>query len=140
MDIPLNDGDDLIESSSGSDLGNIQINHEVVASIVAIAAREVPGVAGLTGGSFREDLKGFLGGKRETGMGVTVNEDEHGRYEITLRIVVNYGLQLARIAQDVQLAVRQQVEVMTGKLAYRVHVIVDGIRQPEPANRTEQVL
>ena len=107
----------------------IDINHAVVASIVGIAAREVPGVVDLAGGSFREDLKGFLAGKQNSGTGVEISENARGQFIITLRIIATYGMQLFQIAEEVQDAVRSQVRAMTNKDVIRVHVVVDGIRK-----------
>ena len=114
-----------------SDLGAIQINNEVVATIVAIATKEVPGVISLAGGGFRKDFAGLFGGKRDTGAGVSIGDDEQNRYVIAVKVILRFGTQLAKVAHDIQIAVRDQVENMTNKEVARVDVVVDGVRHPE---------
>lgn len=116
----------------------IEINHAVVASIVGIAAREVPGVVDLAGGSFREEVKGFLAGRQSSGAGVEVRENARGEFEITLRIIATYGMQLYDIANEVQDAVRAQVRAMTNKQVAKVNVVVDGIRRAKEQPHTVQ--
>jgi uncharacterized alkaline shock family protein YloU len=52
-----------IQEDSG--MGNISINNEVVAEIVAMAAREVPGVVSLASGGIKDDLAGLFGGRKD---------------------------------------------------------------------------
>lgn len=123
--------DQLESLQDDSGLGSISINNEVVASIVALAAREVPGVVGLASGGIKDDLAGFFSGRRDGGGGVTIGEDAHGAYIIGVKLILNFGVQLAKVAEEVQIAVRDQVQNMTNKHVLKVNVIVDGIRQPE---------
>jgi uncharacterized alkaline shock family protein YloU len=116
-----------------SDLGSIQINNQVVAMIVAMAAKEVPGVAGMATGGFSENLAGFFGGKKETSTGVSIAEDDDGAYIIGVKLILDFGVRLAKVAEDVQVAVRDQVQNMTNKDVARVDVIVDGVRAPASA-------
>ncbi len=127
-DDPIEGHDSPVDIQEASDLGAIQINNEVVATIVAIAAKEVPGVVCLAGGGFRKDIAGLFGAKRD---GVSITEDEDSRYVIGVKVILQFGTQLAKVAQDVQIAVRDQVENMTNKEVSRVDVIVDGVRHPE---------
>lgn len=132
-DEPIECHEGPVDIQESSDLGAIHINNEVVATIVSIAAKEVPGVVSLAGGGFRKDIAGLFGGKREGGPGVSINEDEDSRYVIGVKVILQFGIQLAKVAQDVQIAVRDQVENMTNKDVARVDVIVDGVRHPEAA-------
>lgn len=118
------------EIHEDSDLGSIQINNQVVANIVAITARDIPGVLSMAGGTFKDELKGFFGGRRDS---VTVGLDEQDRYIINVKIIVTYGVQLARVAEDVQVAVRDQVQNMTSKDVARVNVFIEDVRHPQEA-------
>lgn len=114
------------------DLGEIKINHNVVASIVRLAALQVKGVVGV-GGGFADGL-GELFAKREADhRGVKVNEDDNENYAIEVRIAVVYGAEIGRSAYEVQLAVRKQVIAMTGKGVSKVDVIIEGVRLPPDA-------
>jgi uncharacterized alkaline shock family protein YloU len=94
-----------------------------------MAAREVPGVVSLAAGSIKDDIAGLLGSKRNTGSSVAISENEGGAYVISVKLILTFGVQLAKVAQEVQTAVRDQVENMTNKDVARVDVIVDGVRQ-----------
>ena len=118
-----------IQEESG--MGSISINNEVVAEIVAMAAREVPGVVSLASGSIKDDIAGLFGGKREGTSSVSIREAEDGSYHIGIKLILTFGVQLAKVAQAVQEAVRERVENMTNKEVSKVNVIVDGIRREE---------
>lgn len=118
-----------IQEDSG--LGNISINNEVVAEIVAMAAREVPGVVSLAGGSIKDDIAGLFGGRRDSTASVSIREETDGSYHISVKLILTFGVQLAKVAQSVQVAIRERVENMTNKDVSKVDVIVDGIRREE---------
>lgn len=122
---------ETLQEDSG--LGSISINNEVVATIVAMAAREVPGVVSLASGSLKDDIAGLFGGRRESAAAVSIREEANGSYHISLKIILTFGVQLAKVAQNVQLAVREKVEIMTNKDVSKVDVIVDGVRRENAA-------
>lgn len=111
--------------SEVSSLGDIKINHNVVCSIVRLAATEVEGVLGVSGG-LMDDIAGFFSDRRHTG--VHVQENSAGQFLITLRLVMAYGVELARVAEEVQNAVSSQVNRTTGQEVARVDVFVDGVK------------
>ncbi len=116
-----------IQEESGE--GNISINLEVVAEIVAMAAKEVPGVVSLASGGIKDDIAGLFGGRRDGSSSVTIKEEGDGSYNIGVKLILTFGVQLAKVAQQVQVAIREQVENMTNKEVSKVNVIVDGIRR-----------
>jgi uncharacterized alkaline shock family protein YloU len=118
-----------IHEDSGE--GSISINLEVVAEIVAMAAKEVPGVVSLASGGLKDDIAGLFGGRRDGSSSVSIKEDEDGSYNIGIKLILTFGVQLAKVAQAVQVSVRERVENMTNKEVSKVNVIVDGIRREE---------
>ncbi len=134
---PVEPGESIHEDSG---LGSISINNEVVATIVAMAAREVPGVVGLASGGIKDDLAGLFGGRRENPSAVSIRELGDGSYHITVKLILTFGVQLAKVAQSVQAAVRDRVENMTNKEVSRVDVIVDGVRREAPRGPEEPVI
>lgn len=104
--------------------GEIKINLNVITKIVELATGEVPGVLAVAGSNF---LEGMFS-KREAG--VRVDEDEVGGYIIRIHVVLEFGVDLAKTAQDVQNAVREQVKRMTSKNVSRVDVIIDDVKMP----------
>lgn len=109
-------------------LGDIKVNHTVVASIVRLAALEINGVCAV-GGGFVDGIADLFS-KKESDRGVRVSENEHGNYSIELRVVMEFGTELAKTAYEVQLAVRKQVTNMTGKPVEKVDVVIEGVKMP----------
>ncbi len=122
-------------------LGDIKVNHSVVASIVRLAALEVPGVCGI-GGGLVDGIADSMFPNRATDRGVKIVADDDGAYSIEIRAVMNFGTEIGRTAVQVQMSVRKQVELMTGNRVKRVDVIVEGVRmpatRPEGRGRSEE--
>jgi uncharacterized alkaline shock family protein YloU len=123
---------------SGGDVpmpeGEIRINHSVIASIVRYSAMAVDGVAQV-GGRFIDGIAEIFS-KRETDRGVTVKEDEQGRYTIDIRVLLYFGCPLTQVAVQIQHDVAQQIAFMTNKSVAQVNVTIDGIRAREDKAET----
>ena len=116
-------------SEDSNTLGDIRINHSVVASIVRLAALEVSGVAAV-GGGFVDGIAEIFSKKGDE-RGVRVEEDEVGDYRIEIRVILRFGVELAAVATEMQQRIAEQVEKMTSKNVARVNVIIDGVRTNE---------
>ncbi len=121
-------------SEKTTSLGEIKINHSVVASIVRIATLEVEGVAAV-GGGFVDGIREIFRG-RESDHGVQVSLSEAGDYEIEVRVVMLFGVELATVAMHVQESVLEHIRRMTMKEVARVDVIIDGIRIEDAPKET----
>ncbi|RDV82982.1 Asp23/Gls24 family envelope stress response protein [Ammonifex thiophilus] len=118
-----------------SELGAVRIANEVVGIIAGLAAMEVPGVAGMSGGIVG-GIAEMLGRKNLTkGVKVEVGEREAA---IDLFIVVNYGVRIADVAAQVQANVKRAVEEMTGLAVVEVNVHVQGVVFPEEEREEER--
>ena len=102
-----------------SSRGSITISREVVAEIVAETAARCYGVVGLTPGS-------RVGRLLRRG-GITVGGDASGM-RIGLRVVVEYGLNLAEVAATVRSQVAYDVQRLTGLPVESVEVFVEDVR------------
>ena len=118
-------------------LGDIKINHTVVASIVRLAALRVTGVAGV-GGGIVDGISELFAKRESDHRGVRVSEDAEEHYYIELRLIVAYGAEIGKTAYEVQLAVRKQVTAMTGKDVRKVDVIIEGVRLPANLSGAEK--
>lgn len=116
-------------SEDSNTLGDIRINHSVVASIVRLAALEVSGVAAV-GGGFVDGIAEIFSKKGDE-RGVRVEEDEVGDYRIEIRVILSFGVELAATASQVQQRIAEQIEKMTSKNVARVDVVIDGVRTEE---------
>lgn len=120
-------------SEHSESLGDIKINHSVVASIVRLAAIQIDGVYAV-GGSLVDGLAEIFS-KKETDRGVRVSEDAVGDYQIELRVVLRFGVALAEVALKIQENVRAQVSKMTMKHVARVDVIIDGVKMDDKSSK-----
>ena len=119
-----------IGSEETASLGEIKINHSVVANIVRLVALENSGVYAV-GGSFVDGITEIFSKKEASERGVRIAESESGYYRIEIRLILNYGVELAKCAYQVQVSVKDRVEKMTGKLVERVDVVIDGVKSGE---------
>ena len=116
-------------------LGTIRIADEVVSIIAGLAATEVEGVAGMSGG-IAGGIAEILGRKNfSKGVKVEVGEKEAA---IDLYIIVKYCVRIPDIALNVQEAVKAAIENMTGLSTVEVNVHVQGVGFPEDV-KTEEV-
>lgn len=117
-------------SEDSNSLGEIRINHSVVANIVRLAALEVTGVVAV-GGGFVDGIADIFKSKKGDERGVRVDEDEVGDYKIEIRVILRFGVELAVVATDIQQRISDQIEKMTSKNVARVNVVIDGVRSEE---------
>lgn len=106
-------------------LGAIRIADEVVEVIAGLAASEVDGVTGMSGG-FVGDLAHMLNRSKNLSKGVKV---EVGQQEaaVDLFIIVEYGVRIPEVALRVQESVKDAIESMTGLSVVETNVHVQGV-------------
>ncbi len=119
-----------------SSLGAIRIADEVVSIIAGLAATEVDGIAGMSGG-IAGGIAEMLGRKNfAKGVKVEVGEKEAA---VDLFIIVKYGVRIPDIALAVQENVKQAIETMTGLSVVEVNVHVQGVGFPEENAKQDEV-
>jgi len=106
--------------------GQISINNNVIAIIAHETAKKMPGVVELQG-SLADDLAGIIG-KKSKDKGIRVEKENEELLTIDLAVVLEYGVRIPEICVQLQSAVKQAVEDMTGQHVYAVNVVVQGIR------------
>ena len=110
------------------DNGSVMISEEVIASIAALAVREVEGVYGLSSTSTL-DIANIIGKKNlRKGIRVIINADD---VEIACNLVVKFGENVMDVAKNVQDAIASEVTSMTGVEPKRVNVNVCGVATPK---------
>lgn len=125
----------LSNGNEDGSLGQIKINHSVVASIVRLAALEVEGVYAV-GGGFVDGIAEIFS-KKESDRGVRVIENQNGAYEIDVRVVLKFGVELAKVALNIQENVTRQIQHMTMKDVYKANIIIDGIKMVQSHKHEE---
>lgn len=111
--------------------GCICISEEVVASIAALAVREVEGVYGLSANATL-DISNILG-RKNLRNGIRVRIDENNELFLACNLVVKMGCAVMDVAQEVQKAIADAVISMAGVRPTRVDVNVCGVVAPRTA-------
>ncbi|MBE5780626.1 MAG: Asp23/Gls24 family envelope stress response protein [Clostridiales bacterium] len=107
-----------------SELGVVDISESVIAKLAGITATECLGVLGLAAADGWTDLLK----KDSVDKGVRVNAIEEGKVKIDISLVVQYGVSIKAVAENVISSVRYHVENMTGLKVADINVIIRGIR------------
>lgn len=120
----LIDKKDGIEKVEKTELGSIKVADEVVAIIAGLAATEVKGVAGMSGG-VSSGIVEMLGRKNlAKGVKVEVGEKEAA---IDLLVIIEFGARIPEVAQQIQRNVKNAVESMTGLKVVEINIHVQGV-------------
>ncbi len=114
-------------SSLPSEIGTIRIANEVVAVIAGLAATEVEGVAGMSGGIAGGIAEAL--GKKNLSRGVKVEVGEEETI-VDIFLIVHYGVRIPDIAFAVQERVKNAIEKMTGLRVLKVNIHVQGVLFP----------
>ncbi|SEK32465.1 Uncharacterized conserved protein YloU, alkaline shock protein (Asp23) family [Ruminococcus sp. YRD2003] len=97
----------------------LSISEDVIITVARLAALEVKGVAGLDG-----DITKMSKLKKNGPITVGVIGDVAA---LDIKIKVKNGYKSIAVAEDVQTAVKEDVQNMTGVAVARVNVIVNGV-------------
>ncbi len=111
--------------------GTVTFANEVLEIIAGIAACDIPGVAGMSGG-FKDGIADFLGRKNFTkGIKVTKNAES---LVIDIQIFVEYGVRVPDVCVNIQKSVLKAIETMTGLKVTAINIFVEGIKFKEAAS------
>ena len=117
-------GQDLTERDRTTDLGVVRINNDAITTIASIAAMEVKGVYKMGGGIGRTLYEMLL--KRPASKGVKI-QMANGEIKLRVSVIVDYGVDIPRIADEVQDSVKRSVEKMAGLVLSGVDVVVENV-------------
>lgn len=113
-------------TKTNNHIGTIAIDNEVIAMVAGTAAMDSYGVVGMAAKNMRDGISHLL--KRESltkGILITRQDD---CISIDLHIIVEYGTNIAVIADSLINAVKYRVEEYVGTRVLDVNIFVDGIR------------
>lgn len=119
-----------VPPEEADDDGTIRISETVIASIVRKYTMEVPGVVRFASGSIVGGLAEIIGRKSHEGsVAVDIDGDS---VNISVTLVLAFGVRVPEVATAVQTVIRQRVEDLTGKHANRVNVVVQDLEDAPP--------
>lgn len=114
--------------------GSVKVADDVVAIISGVAATEIEGVAGMSGG-IADGISDIFGMKNlSKGVKIELGDQE---VNIDVFITVEYGSNITEIGRKVQDNVKNSVETMTGLKVLGVNVNVQGVNIPKDKKKEE---
>lgn len=114
----------ILDVSENSSLGKVEIAPGVIEVITGIAASEVEGLFEMRGNFATDVVERF--GKKSHNKGVKVELTEAG-IVIDLYVVLNFGVSIPQVAQEIQTNIRQNIRNMTELEISEIHVHVVGM-------------
>jgi len=118
-----------------ADEGSIKIADEVVSIITGLAATEIEGVAGMSGG-IAGGIADMLG-RKNLSKGVKVDVDKESA-SVDVYVIIEYGKAIPDVAWQIQDNVKQAIEGMTGLSVKAVNVHVQGVNFPEEEEESKE--
>lgn len=116
----------LYPSNSRTTLGSIHISSEGIAMVAGIAAMECYGIVGMCSRTLQDGIAELVGRENVTrGIEVQIDEDS---VTIDLYVVMEYGVKVNEVAQNVISRVKYTVETQLGLKVDRVNVNIQGVR------------
>lgn len=112
-------------------LGQIDVSTEVIATLAGGAALECYGLVGMASRKQIKDGLSELLKRDNLSKGVIVREDEEGIH-LDLYIIVSYGTKISEVAQNVQSKVKYTLYRTLGLSVASVNIYVQGVRVTSP--------
>ncbi len=105
--------------------GNITFANEVIATIAGVSAMDIPGIAGMAGG-LKDGIVELLGRKNLTrGVKVVIADNS---VTVDFQIVVEYGVRVPEVAENMQRAVSDAIITMTGLSIKAINIAIQGVK------------
>lgn len=117
------------------DMGAIKVADEVLSIVAGLAASEVNGVYGMSGG-IREGLTDMLG-KQNFSKGIKVYTEGH-TVRVEVHVIITYGFNIPDVAIKLQEKVKEAVESMTGYEVTGVDIHVEGVKKKKEKSQLER--
>lgn len=104
--------------------GTVQINEEVLVSIAAVETNRIEGVNVIPAGMVE------IFSAKSSNKDIDVSIDENNVY-MTIKISVEYGINLIQVSQEIQSRVKERIETMTGLKVNEINVIISSVVIPK---------
>ena len=109
-----------------TDLGQVIIDEEVIATYAGINALECFGIVGMASVNVKDGFAQLL--KRDNvskGVHIKVNDN---KIYIDFHIIVVYGVSIATVTENLIQNVKYRVEKFTGMSVEKINIFVEGVR------------
>ena len=109
------------------DLSQMDINLEIVASMVARAALEIEGVAAIDDGLPNVISAAFRKENHTFGVKVTIMDN---KLNFNINVITKYGVRIPEVAWNLQEHIKKTIEESVGVDVAKVNVLISGIKEP----------
>lgn len=116
-----------MEINKNTSLGDIKYSKEMIKKIAAFAARETYGIVGMANAEEKNGLSEVLS-FFDSGKGVKIQKNENNELLINLYIIVQYGVKISVVADNLIEKVRYEVENQLGVKVKKITVDVKGVK------------
>ena len=113
-------------SSMDTHMGNISVDHEVIAQYAGSVAMECFGIVGMAGMNVKDGLVKLL--KRESmtrGIQVVL---KNNKLFLDFHVIVSYGVSILAVADNLIDSVKYKVEEFTGIEVEKINIFVEGVK------------
>lgn len=117
-----------MEGKINKDFGDLKISLDVIATIAGTSAVECVGIVGMADVNLAKGIVRML--KQDSlSKGINVILKEDGTLELTLHVVVAYGVNISAVTTNLMESVVYRVESQTGLKVSSIRVRVEGVRR-----------
>jgi uncharacterized alkaline shock family protein YloU len=120
-----------LKKINGTDADSVRISPDVISIVAGVAAGEIEGIAGMSGGivgGIAEKL-----GRKDISKGIKVHLEED-KVRIDLNVIVDFGVRIVDVANKLKSEVRSTVENITGLQVASININVLGLHVPREAD------
>ncbi|MCI8357733.1 MAG: Asp23/Gls24 family envelope stress response protein [Lachnospiraceae bacterium] len=107
-------------------MGNISIDHEVIAQYAGTVAMECFGIVGMAGMSVKDGIVKLL--KKESmtrGIQVSLNNN---KLTLDFHVIVSYGVSILAVSDNLIDSVKYKVGEFTGIEIEKINIFVEGVK------------
>ena len=110
-----------------TDLGQVIIDEEVIATYAGINALECFGIVGMAAVNMKDGLVHLLKKERLT-HGIQVEVTEENTIKLDFHVIVSYGVNILSVTDNLMSNVKYKVEEFTGMKVEKINIYVEGVR------------
>ena len=107
--------------------GTVDIENDVIATIVGASTTEIFGVVGMTSKNAVKDNFKTLLRQENYAKGVVISAHDNG-VDVDIYVIVSFGVKISEVAKNVQERVKFNLENQLGITANSVNVIVQNVK------------
>ena len=125
-------------SEKTNEMGLVKIHENVIASIVRKVTCSIKGVVRLAGSPLLDNIAEIVGSRKIHDRAISIDLSGNDDVKIEVKINVAYGVHVPTLAVEVQTAIMEEVEKITGMHVSQVNVIVQELDDEDSEKEKEK--